>query len=50
VNELMVLSSISGAEMALLDSGVTIKAGSGVGAAIDHFRQTAKRAAAVKAA
>lgn len=50
VNELMVLSSIAGAEMALLDSGVAIKAGSGVGAAIDHFRQTAKRPAAVKAA
>jgi alanine-glyoxylate transaminase/serine-glyoxylate transaminase/serine-pyruvate transaminase len=50
INELMVLSSIGGAEMALLDSGVTIEAGSGVGAAIEHFRQTAKRPAAVKAA
>ena len=50
VNELTVLSSISGAEMALLDSGVAIRPGSGVGAAIDHFRQTAKRPAAVQAA
>jgi alanine-glyoxylate transaminase / serine-glyoxylate transaminase / serine-pyruvate transaminase len=50
VNELMVLSSIGGAEMALLDCGVPITAGAGVGAAIDHFRKTAKRPSAIKAA
>ncbi len=50
LNELMVLASISGAEMALLNSGIAIKPGSGVGAALDHYRQTAERPTAVKAA
>jgi alanine-glyoxylate transaminase / serine-glyoxylate transaminase / serine-pyruvate transaminase len=50
LNELMVLASIGGAEMAMLDSGIAIKPGSGVGAALDHFRQTAKPPVAVKAA
>jgi alanine-glyoxylate transaminase / serine-glyoxylate transaminase / serine-pyruvate transaminase len=50
LNELMLLASIGGAEMAMLDSGIAIKPGSGVGAALDHFRQTAKRSVAVKAA
>ena len=34
VNEIMVLASIGGVEMALLDCGLPIKAGSGVGAAV----------------
>jgi alanine-glyoxylate transaminase/serine-glyoxylate transaminase/serine-pyruvate transaminase len=37
LNEVMVLSAIAGAELALIDAGVGIKAGSGVGAAIEHF-------------
>ncbi|HVO04297.1 MAG TPA: aminotransferase class V-fold PLP-dependent enzyme [Candidatus Cybelea sp.] len=40
LNELMVLSALGGAELALRDMGVPIKAGSGVGAAVDHFHQT----------
>jgi alanine-glyoxylate transaminase/serine-glyoxylate transaminase/serine-pyruvate transaminase len=37
LNDVMVLGAISGSELALLDAGVKIKAGSGVGAAIEHF-------------
>jgi alanine-glyoxylate transaminase/serine-glyoxylate transaminase/serine-pyruvate transaminase len=40
LNELMVLSVLGGAELALRDSGVAIKSGSGVGAAVDYFHQT----------
>jgi alanine-glyoxylate transaminase/serine-glyoxylate transaminase/serine-pyruvate transaminase len=40
LNELMVLSALGGAELALRDVGVPIKAGSGVGAAVDYFHQT----------
>ncbi|MEL6299493.1 MAG: aminotransferase class V-fold PLP-dependent enzyme [Pseudomonadota bacterium] len=36
-NELMVLQSLAGVEMALLDAGIAIHAGSGVGAAIANF-------------
>jgi len=50
VNELMLLGAIGGAEMAMLDCGIPIKAGSGAGAAIEHYRGTAPRAAATKAA
>jgi alanine-glyoxylate transaminase/serine-glyoxylate transaminase/serine-pyruvate transaminase len=39
LNELMVLSALGGVELALRDSGVPIKAGSGVGAAVDYFHQ-----------
>ncbi|MBZ9997674.1 aminotransferase class V-fold PLP-dependent enzyme [Mesorhizobium sp. BH1-1-4] len=41
LNEVMVLASLSAAEMALLDSGVRLAPGSGVGAAIQHFRASA---------
>ena len=41
LNEVMVLSSLSAAEMALLDCGVRLAPGSGVGAAIQHFRASA---------
>ena len=41
VNEVMVCASLSAAEMALLDCGVDLAPGSGVGAAIEHFRRTA---------
>ncbi|AZO54166.1 MULTISPECIES: aminotransferase class V-fold PLP-dependent enzyme [unclassified Mesorhizobium] len=41
LNEVMVLASLSSAEMALLDCGVRLVPGSGVGAAIEHFRASA---------
>ncbi|MEI9428034.1 aminotransferase class V-fold PLP-dependent enzyme [Mesorhizobium sp. Cs1299R1N3] len=41
LNEVMVLASLSSAEMALLDCGVRLAPGSGVGAAIQHFRASA---------
>jgi alanine-glyoxylate transaminase/serine-glyoxylate transaminase/serine-pyruvate transaminase len=37
LNELMVLSALGGSELAMRDLGVPIKAGSGVGAAIDFY-------------
>jgi alanine-glyoxylate transaminase/serine-glyoxylate transaminase/serine-pyruvate transaminase len=40
LNELMVLSALGTTELVLRDVGVPIKAGSGVGAAIEHFHQT----------
>lgn len=40
LNELMVLSALGGTEMALLDAGIEIKSGSGVGAAVDYYRST----------
>jgi len=40
LNELMVLSALGTTELALRDAGVPIKAGSGVGAAIEHFHRT----------
>jgi alanine-glyoxylate transaminase/serine-glyoxylate transaminase/serine-pyruvate transaminase len=42
LNEIMLLGAIAGAEMAMRDVGIPIEAGSGVGAAIEHFRQTPK--------
>ncbi|WP_027146511.1 aminotransferase class V-fold PLP-dependent enzyme [Mesorhizobium sp. WSM3626] len=41
LNEVMVLASLSSAEMALLDCSVRLAPGSGVGAAIQHFRASA---------
>ncbi len=41
LNEVMVCASLSAAEMALLDCGVRLAPGSGVAAAIEHFRRTA---------
>lgn len=38
LNELMLLGAIAGAEMALLDAGVKVEAGSGVAAAQTHWR------------
>lgn len=40
MDELMVCSAISGTEMALIDSGVKITPGSGIGPAIDYFQKT----------
>jgi alanine-glyoxylate transaminase/serine-glyoxylate transaminase/serine-pyruvate transaminase len=51
LNELMLLGAIAGAEMAMLDAGAKIQAGSGVAAAQNYWRthspvSTAKNAAA----
>ncbi|MBN9216382.1 MAG: aminotransferase class V-fold PLP-dependent enzyme [Mesorhizobium sp.] len=42
LNEVMVLASLSAAELTLLDCGVRLSPGSGVGAAIQHFRNSAQ--------
>lgn len=41
LNELMVLSAVTGAEMAMRDLGIEVEAGSGAAAAEEHFRATA---------
>jgi alanine-glyoxylate transaminase / serine-glyoxylate transaminase / serine-pyruvate transaminase len=38
LNELMLMGAVAGAEMAMLDVGVKVKPGSGVGAASDYWR------------
>lgn len=43
LNELMLLSAISGAEMAMRDIGMDIKSGSGIGAAQESLRTSHKR-------
>lgn len=40
MDELMVCSALSGTEMTLIDAGVKIKPGSGIGPAIDYFQKT----------
>jgi alanine-glyoxylate transaminase/serine-glyoxylate transaminase/serine-pyruvate transaminase len=50
LNELMVLTALAGAEMALRDAGIPLAFGSGVGAAQEHFRQTAHPIAAAREA
>ena len=40
LNDLMLLGALAGAEMAMLDAGIRIEPGSGVGAAQKHFRET----------
>ena len=42
MNDVSLLGAIAGVEMALLDHGFDIKAGSGVGAAVEYYRSTAK--------
>ncbi|KAI8466678.1 MAG: pyridoxal phosphate-dependent transferase [Monoraphidium minutum] len=42
MDELMMCSALSGAEMAMIDSGMKIKPGSGVGAAIEYWQKTSK--------
>jgi alanine-glyoxylate transaminase/serine-glyoxylate transaminase/serine-pyruvate transaminase len=49
LNELMVLSAVGGAEMAMISCGMPIRAGSGTGATVAHFA-TAGGAQALKAA
>ncbi|MGH8742973.1 MAG: aminotransferase class V-fold PLP-dependent enzyme [Burkholderiales bacterium] len=38
LNELMLMGAIAGAEMAMLDVGIKVQSGSGVGAAADYWR------------
>jgi len=40
LNELMVLTALAGAEMAMRDVGIDVAPGSGVGAAQEHFRHS----------
>ncbi|WP_068116025.1 aminotransferase class V-fold PLP-dependent enzyme [Tropicimonas marinistellae] len=40
MNELMVLQSLAGAELAMRDVGIPFESGSGVGAAVDYFAST----------
>lgn len=42
MNDVSMLGAIAGTEMALLDNGYDIKPGSGVAAAIEYYRSTAK--------
>jgi alanine-glyoxylate transaminase/serine-glyoxylate transaminase/serine-pyruvate transaminase len=42
LNELMLLSGLAGAEMAMRDVGMKITPGSGVGAAEEYWRGTAR--------
>lgn len=42
LNELMLAGAISGAEMAMRDIGIKVEPGSGVGAASEYWRKTAK--------
>jgi alanine-glyoxylate transaminase/serine-glyoxylate transaminase/serine-pyruvate transaminase len=42
MNEISMLGAIAGAEMAMLDHGFDIKPGSGVGAALEYYRSSAK--------
>ncbi|WP_448956634.1 aminotransferase class V-fold PLP-dependent enzyme [Labrys neptuniae] len=43
VNEVMMCGAISAAEMALRDCGIKIQPGSGVGAALEHYRLSAQQ-------
>ena len=42
MDELMLAGALSGVEMVLLDAGVKITPGSGVGRAIEYWQDTAK--------
>lgn len=42
MDELMMCSALSGAEMAMIDAGLKIKPGSGVGRAIEYWQQSSK--------
>jgi alanine-glyoxylate transaminase/serine-glyoxylate transaminase/serine-pyruvate transaminase len=44
LNELMVLTALAGAEMAMRDAGIDVAPGSGVGAAQEHFRHSHRAA------
>ena len=40
MNEVMLLGALAGTEMGLIDAGVQIEAGAGVGAALEFFQET----------
>ena len=40
MNEISILGAIAGVELAMLGHGLSLRPGSGVGAAIDYFRST----------
>ena len=42
LNETMVLRALGGAEMAMRDAGIPFRAGSGVGAAVEHYTDPRK--------
>jgi alanine-glyoxylate transaminase/serine-glyoxylate transaminase/serine-pyruvate transaminase len=42
LNELMLLTVLAGSEMAMRDFGIPVEAGSGVAAAEEYYRSTAK--------
>ena len=42
MNELMLAGALSGAEMAMNDSGMSVKLGSGVGKALEYWHQTSR--------
>jgi alanine-glyoxylate transaminase/serine-glyoxylate transaminase/serine-pyruvate transaminase len=46
LNELMLMGAIAGAEMAMLDMGIPVKAGSGVAAASEYWRNNQPQVAA----
>ncbi len=46
INEVMMCSALAATEMSLLDCGVKIRAGAGVGAAVEYYSQAAKPAVA----
>jgi len=50
LNELMCLGAITGAEMAMRDTGIAIRPGSGAAAAEEHYRQQAGEGAMARAA
>jgi alanine-glyoxylate transaminase/serine-glyoxylate transaminase/serine-pyruvate transaminase len=50
LNELMLLAALSGAEMAMLDCGIRIEAGSGAAAAQNYWRKQSSRVATQAAA
>src|SRR5262245_5612443 len=45
LNELMILTALAGAEMAMCDAGINVAPGSGVGAAQEYFRHSHRIAA-----
>ncbi|MEQ8832047.1 MAG: aminotransferase class V-fold PLP-dependent enzyme [Alphaproteobacteria bacterium] len=49
LDEVKILSGIAAAEIAMRDCGINLQAGSGVGAAIDYYRETAPAALAAAA-
>ena len=49
LNEGMIGAALTAAEMAMIDCGIRVEPGSGVGAAVSHFTETAA-APAIKAA